>query len=525
MKLVDRILNLPLWILVLFVFVYALGIRCYYQTQKENLSMDELTNISIVCDRGEGWTKPYDSHRVYRGCELRTMLYEDGNSWQEVKHDLSKLWRDNKDHTHASLYYMILRVCYGTTHNLQTYISTAFVFNLACFIVAFFSLFLLLKAALGKHKWWIAFGLITLFWNTYSINTTLYLREYQMSVALYSVLMLLVYHLLVRIREGRDNHSSAIGSYFSFSLFMALVLSSGYLNFFYVGFCGLLLLYFAVKKKQYTTCLYLFLSAFGALLLCLLMYPGFFLILQDKSGSFSSQDSVMNLMAGDHILSNLRMKLWHFFLVYGRELVYFICFPLLAGLYIGLMRYKWRSLFKTSSFSLLLFTNFIASIVSFYLAPWADGLYLATSTAIVPLLLLYSFTKIDSTRWRRGGLLFIGIFYLAMSLCESNIYNLNKNWSYREWMTEEKPVVIASRRWEPYFLIPYFRDNQKVIITTSPEECKQLLSNIHEDVYLFDAFKKKYNTPVLNNQLLLKFKVIRSCNYTEWFEGFELERR
>ena len=105
---------------LILVFLLAVTLRFYWMSQKEMPYGDELTSVCLAYNH-PGWgAYTYDTEVTYQGDSLRNTFFSDqATGWTGVWEDLRTLHTDNRDLSHASLYYMALRVALWGSQTLQ----------------------------------------------------------------------------------------------------------------------------------------------------------------------------------------------------------------------------------------------------------------------------------------------------------------------------------------------------------------------------------------------------------------------
>ena len=95
---------------MVLIFLLAFSVRLYWIDEKETLYGDELTSLCLAYNQ-PGWgDQTFELNRAYTGEELRALSYVDQQGGLGgLAEDLAALHIDNRDLSHASLYYMLLR--------------------------------------------------------------------------------------------------------------------------------------------------------------------------------------------------------------------------------------------------------------------------------------------------------------------------------------------------------------------------------------------------------------------------------
>lgn len=201
----------------LYCFFLACLTRIYWIHKKENLCGDEFTSICIAYDH-PGWgKKTYRAEHIYTGKELRQQFYIDipeKGILKELWHDLTVLHHDNRDSSHASLYYMTLR-CTLTgmdSPSMEMLIRRCCGLNLLFFSLSFLGLSLILRTLFPKRIMLIAFCLLTAYMNPASISNVLLIREYSMAECLFVFWAYWCLRASMRIRDKQPIWTIGISS-------------------------------------------------------------------------------------------------------------------------------------------------------------------------------------------------------------------------------------------------------------------------------------------------------------------------
>ena len=95
------------WLFV--VFILCLSVRVYFIGEKKGLDGDEHTSFTLAYN-AVGWGENAYQEGKYEAENLRKILFvDDCGGWKGYFSDIKSLWTDNRDPSHASLYYMLLR--------------------------------------------------------------------------------------------------------------------------------------------------------------------------------------------------------------------------------------------------------------------------------------------------------------------------------------------------------------------------------------------------------------------------------
>lgn len=182
-------------LLPLIVLLAALAVRLTWLSDKQALYGDELTSLSLAYDN-PGWgPHTFTADSAYTGASLRRLLYTDGGrGWQGLCDDLAALHHDNRDASHASLYYMLLRLALtgcSATHPAEIARRAALP-NVAFFLLSFVALWWLLRRVMPGRPTLIAACLFVAFLNPAAVSLTLLVREYALAECLFSLWALFI---------------------------------------------------------------------------------------------------------------------------------------------------------------------------------------------------------------------------------------------------------------------------------------------------------------------------------------------
>lgn len=299
----------PAVVLPLLVLVLALAVRVYWMGQKETLYGDELTSLCLAYDQ-PGWgSMTFEAARVYTGKELRSLFYMDdrggvGGLW----HDLAALHDDNRDPSHASLYYMALRCALASVDrpDMARVVRASVGLNLLFFMLSFLCLWRLLWRLFPGRTWTVAACLFVAGLNPASVSATLLVREYQMAEWMSAAWALWCVAVALEDSDSRARWLLALGVPVGAGL-----ISTGYFNIIFWGLMLSCLAVHMVRRRAYGRIGLLCVSAVAAVGLAVVLYGGYFNFLNDvrtaevagkaQGGGFFD-NLVATVVAGAYIL-------------------------------------------------------------------------------------------------------------------------------------------------------------------------------------------------------------------------------
>ncbi|MWV71890.1 hypothetical protein DCO59_05875 [Helicobacter saguini] len=134
----------------LCVFLLCLGIRIYYANQKVDMHLDEVLSITLSEYNEMGWSRGFESDRIYSSDELKKGILWNDSSVLGAINDVGNLWKNNRDSPHTNLYYSLLRLWHiGFESPYSTDLSDVYMrsisLNLVFFSLSFLMAFLLVR--------------------------------------------------------------------------------------------------------------------------------------------------------------------------------------------------------------------------------------------------------------------------------------------------------------------------------------------------------------------------------------------
>ena len=288
---------------ILLVFFLALLTRLYWIHEKEYMYIDDPTSVSLAYNL-PGWgKKTFEAGHILTGKELRQQCYiDDRGGLEGLWDDLAALHHDNRDGSHASLYYMALR-CALTgvdTPSTDMLIRRSCGLNLVFFGLSFLSMTLLLHMLFPGKTMLTTFCLLLAYMNPVSVSNVLQAREYLMAEWLFVLWAYWCLRAAARIHNQQTLW--APGTFTGGLAISAALLSCGYFNALFFGLSLLCLAVYSCRQHAYKDLGFYPVLGIVSLLLCVLLYEGFFNFLHDARAT-----EVADKMQGGDWLSNLRL--------------------------------------------------------------------------------------------------------------------------------------------------------------------------------------------------------------------------
>lgn len=472
--------------IILGVFLLTLCIRAYWIHEKENLYNDELTSICLAYD-SFGWgEKTFEPERIYTGEELRNIFYlDDRKGLEGLKSDLQALHKDNRDPSHASLYYMALRIALTgmSSPTMEQLIRCSCMLNMAFFILSFFCLYRLLKEISPDISHWTAgFILLCAYVSPAVISNVLLAREYQLAEWLFILWTLWCVRTAKRIKENKTLYSA--NCLLKGILISAALLSCGYFNALYLGLTGLSL--FAITYKQHHSRNFGFylLLATGCIIVCKAIYDGFFNFIHDVRTA-----EVTGKIQGENWASNLFNTVYLGCYIFGIRILTPVWAVALMGAFsYQLSQKRWKPKYKLPEYSWIFICAWIWMFVIFLLSPWKSTRYIS---AVIPLLLItttHAYQALMPKRLYRPITLCLTLAFIAYGFTEHPIEHLERTDS-RPWNPDAKRIILYAPNNEEkntlQLLIPHLDNKQECVIMETAHDLYYVASPKDKYIYVY----------------------------------------
>lgn len=461
------------WAVVL-IFLLAFSVRLYWIDEKETLYGDELTSLCLAYNQ-PGWgDQTFELNRVYTGEELRALSYVDQQGGLGgLAEDLAALHIDNRDLSHASLYYMLLRCALTPvqTPSMDMLKWYGCGLNLLIFAVSFILLWKLLRRFFPRDGLLVCLVLALAFLSRASVNNTIYVREYALAECLMTAWAYWSLLAVSRQREGIPLLTVRFTA--SGAVLAALLLSCGYFNALFVALTLLWLLVACVRRREWRNAAVCVVVPAAALLLCLAMYRGFFNFLTDVR-----TEEVVSNASADGFLTNLYAAVRMGIYIMGMyTLTPFVSLLLVAGIgVLAVRRQRWRMQERW-----LLACVLVWGVVIFFLAPWKEPRFVVP---VFPLLMCYMglllFAIAQTGRTMRRITVVAMVCFAAFGWVEYNNLYLYRASERVSLEGVQRLIVYASpeakykyERNTPKLLIPDMNDRQEVVVVGSTDDIRR----------------------------------------------------
>jgi len=471
-------------LILIAVYILALGIRVYWLSQKDGLHVDEGLTIAYACYNDYIIAKNYEYGEKYTGKELKEASLVNDAGLKDALNDVRNLWKDNRDPPHTNLYYTFLRLSLIglKTGDIAPIVFRGGILNILFFTVSFIFFFLLIRLLFPGSQLLQCAATFCAFLSTAAISNTLFLRPYQMQEMLFIVFC---YYFVVSlgwkkyiIHEKRW-FVGAVKPILIMSLITAFTLLTGYYAVFFVGLLGLYAVYLQCKNKTFSEIPFYFVVLGLGIVFAQILYPRYL------SGFLSYRGTETISTISDNIWGNVRNSimaagtlLQKHFLSYPVIAVGILCLAYATFLLIReqkpvgiIQKIKSKTIFNMTAVQKMAWYIFIASVIYLFavliLAPYKVlryGMPVFPFFVILPAMLINCIGARARKTAACAMLLLCGCFALN-AVREGKIENIFRNKSNGYVFTKDKdtPVYVINADWSLWKyanLIPYIHDEQ-----------------------------------------------------------------
>lgn len=479
---------------ILLLFVLALGVRCFWFSQKTGLHEDESMSITLANAKAWGWRQHLDDGLPRDGLALRQLVWQGQNGLRDTLADLYRMHIFSGDGPHTNLYYSFLRLAFLGLRSAEpeALMLRGFLLNLLLFCLTFPLLLQLLRSLLPGYFWGQAGGLALAVLNPGSVSNTLLIRPYQLQEGAF-VLFALVFAQIWRevrdgeLREGWERLAGWGGA-------GALALLSGYFSVFYVFFLLVLPAVLLLWQRRWRGAAFLAAVMVESLLLAQVAYLYYF------NGFFSDRgQGVAVRLQSLGLIPLVRQTLVPFAGVL-QEALFSLPLLLLTAVFLawqvysGLPAGRWRSVRGLSAPLLLTAVALLWAAAIFILAPFKVMRYILP---VVPLLALI-FPVTAALCRRRGGTLFLLLCCLLSGstlLCRGRIAYRFQDYQGRyagfTLLPEKEVFLLLPQAISVHHYMPYLNDQQNYRIFSNWDSLQRQLP-LSREPFLLGIF---YLTP------------------------------
>jgi len=464
-------------LILIAVYVLALGVRVYWLSQKEGLHVDEGLTVYYACYNDFIVAENNEYNNKYTGKELKEASLVNDAGLKDALNDVRNLWKDNRDAPHTNLYYTFLRLSFigVKTSDISSIVFRGGILNLLFFTVSFIFFFWLMRLLFPGSQLLQCAAVFCAFLSTAAISNTLFLRPYQIQETMF---IIFCYYFVVSlgwkkyIIHEKKLFVGVVKPMLIMSLITGVTLLTGYYAVFFIGLLGLYAVYLQCKNKTFSEIPFYFVVLGLGIVFAEILYPkylsGFLSYRGTETISTVSGDVLKNIQTSIMSAGTLLQK--HFF-SYPVIAVGVLCIAYLAVLLIREQKLKSKTLFNMTAVKKMAWYIFIASVIYLFvvliIAPYKILRY---GMPVFPFLVILPAMLIDSigARSRKiaacATLLLCGCFALN-AVNENKIENIFRNKPNQYVFTKDKdtPVYVVNAVWSSWKyanLIPYVHDEQ-----------------------------------------------------------------
>jgi hypothetical protein len=464
-------------LILIAVYVLALGVRVYWLSQKDGLHVDEGLTIAYACCNDYIVAKNYEYGKKYTGKELKEISLVNDAGFKDALSDVRSLWKDNRDAPHTNLYYTFLRLSFigAKTSDISSIIFRGGILNLLFFTVSFIFFFLLMRLLFPDSHLLQCAAAFCAFLSTASISNTLFFRPYQIQETMF---IIFCYYFVVSlgwkkyIIHERKLYIGVLKPMLIMSLITGVTLLTGYYAVFFIGLLGLYAVYLQCKNKTFSEIPFYFVVLGLGIVIAQILYPKYL------SGFFSYRGTETIRTISGNIWGNIQTSIMtagtllekHFF----SAPVIFVCFlycSIMAFILIRGKKLKNKTMLNLTVIQKMAWYIFGASLIYLLIvliiAPYKVlryGMPVFPFFVILPAMLINSIGAQSRKIAACAMLLLCGCFVFNAAR-ESKIENIFRNKPNQYIFTKDKdtPVYVINGSWSAWKygnLIPYVNNEQ-----------------------------------------------------------------
>ncbi len=467
-------------ILTILVFIIALSARLYLITIKQGLHCDETFTIIISKNNDLSITKILENNKIHTAIELKEQKFKSKNDLKSVLKSIKQLRTDNPDKLHTNLYPSLVRLSQLNSPELdiQNTTNRALFLNLIIFILSFFVMIKLLNR-ININENFIPLALLIAYLNTGSLSSFLFLKPYILQELAY-IFITYVFVGEINKFQNSDKEKSKITSAIMPIVAVSFALLSGYFSIIYIFLLTITYAIYSIYYKQYKNIFNMIYILVISLITTLVIYPDFFDFFITKNPT--TQSYILDI-------SDTIKNLLHIFISY----LFYLPVVILL-LYCFIKNILKKTLPKFSIVWLILILNLITAVLATFFGLYKVLRYSAPTFAILSIIIPYMISYVKNQKERviliiiTIAIYIIGFIFStkfespdsatlinSKNRIKPNIENTFINTNCAPIKNSKIPIVIFTKAsWQMNNVLPYMKDNQKVIINLYNEPIKPL---------------------------------------------------
>ena len=462
-------------LILIALYVLALGIRVYWLSQKEGMHVDEGLTVALACYNDYMVTANYEFGEKYTGKEIKEASLASDASLKGALADIRDLWKDNRDPPHTNLYYSLLRISLIglKSGEMPQLVLRGGILNLLFFTVSFIFFFLLMRLLFPGVELLQYAAVFCAFLSTASISNTLFIRPYQLQETLF---IIFCYYFVLNIGWMKCIiHERKLFFSIKQIAFMAFVtavtLLTGYYTVLFIGLFGIFAIFLLCRTKRFAEIPFYFVVLCFGIVFAQVLYPKY------VSGFFSYRGNETIKTITENMAENIRTSIMtagtflhkHFF-TWPLIIVCVLCFAYTMYLLIRDRRIydkkTYPAMFKMTWY--IFAVSILYLLIVLIIAPYKVlryGMPVFPFLVILPAMLIY-FIGEKSRKIAAVAMLLLCACSVWNATREKNIENIfrNKPDEYVFAKDKDTPVYVLNARWSLWKyanLIPYLNDEQE----------------------------------------------------------------
>ena len=388
----------------------------------------------------------------------------------------------NRDAPHSNFYYSLFRLWFTgvKTSNLNYIYWRGCLLNVVFFAISFFFMALLIRR-FTDHWSLLSLGLLIAFINPASLSLTVFMRPYELQQTFVIILTYFVTCCIQAKQAGETIETKktlAVGS-----VTLALTMLAAYINLILIGFYGLFIIIYCIRKKDYRLLGFFIMMFIAALIVAKLLYFDF------GNLGYREQDATHNLqfsvfLANIIAMKNAILKLFFSNIFFGL----FCLLTVIATICTAFVKKAKAHIYPI--LPAIAVINLIVFFVIMYLIP-VDMKFLRYVAPIFPIFAL-SYISIGNRRIPKFVLPTIAALLLIFSLIQFNgkrsiVEHLDDSYIhlYRELQNTDSPIFLrGNTMWKFACVIPYLNDDSKIIFVSNFSEIPEKYTDKMPCIYI-----------------------------------------
>ena len=473
------------WVSILVIFVVLLGIRIYYISQKKSMYVDEPLSISISNRNEYGfWSKNYELYHEYTAKELKDISLWDNASVKDALSDVYHMHQVNRDAPHSNFYYSLFRLWFTgvKTSNLNYIYWRGCLLNVVFFAISFFFMALLIRR-FTDHWDILSLGLLIAFINPVSLSLTVFMRPYELQQTFVIILTYFVTCCIQAKQAGETIETKktlAVGS-----VTLALTMLAAYINLILIGFYGLFIIIYCIRKKDYRLLGFFIMMFIASLIVAKLLYFDF------GNLGYREQDATNNLQSSVFPANIVAMKNAILELVFTNVFFGLFCQLTVIAIICTAIA-KEAKTHISPILPAIAVINLIAFFVIMYLVP-IDMKFLRYVAPLFPIFAL-GYISMGNLGIPRFVLPATAVTLLILSLIQFNgkrsiVEHLDDAYisvRFKDLKDTNAPIFIRGEMtWKHAYLIPFLNDDSKIIFISDFSEIMEKYANKIPCIYIY----------------------------------------